>query len=223
MSSEAASCINLYLKEKHVIETWMDAILTTFRRDPDLNRPPMPIIHSLRSRMKDPEHLREKLERKSADGNVITPDNLFSKVTDLAGIRVLHVASRHFDLIHNKIEMMVKSGDWRLAETPVAYSWDPDRRKGFEQLGLRVEIKDSNYTSIHYLVRPSNEKNIACCEVQVRTLFEEVWGEVDHLVNYPTKNESDSCRRQLRVLARAVSTGTTLVDSMLTDFEGSPS
>jgi len=43
------------------------------------------------------------------------------------------------------------------------------------------------------------------CELQVRTLAEELWGEVDHKLNYPHKAETVACIQQLRALARSTS------------------
>jgi ppGpp synthetase/RelA/SpoT-type nucleotidyltranferase len=209
------ACIELFKRRRHEFEAWLQAIVSHLRLDPELNKPPLPIIHSIKYRLKEADHLAEKITRKIASATrYIDTDNLFSQVTDLAGVRVLHLHSSQFKFIHQKIQSMVDSGDWRFGEPPVAYSWDPDCKADFERLGLRVEIKDSNYTSIHYLIRPPNEKSQICCEVQVRTLFEEVWGEIDHAVNYPEQTNSLPCKGQLRALSRLVSTGTRLADSI---------
>lgn len=52
------------------------------------------------------------------------------------------------------------------------------------------------------------------CELQVRTLAEEIWGEVDHRVNYPHPAESVACRQQIRALARSTSAAGRLVDAI---------
>jgi putative GTP pyrophosphokinase len=44
--------------------------------------------------------------------------------------------------------------------------------------------------------------------------MEEVWGEVDHLINYPIPSTRLSSREQLKVLARVTSGATRLVDSI---------
>ena len=63
------------------------------------------------------------------------------------------------------------------------------------------------------MVRPRPESEVAC-EIQVRTLFEEIWGEIDHQVNYPKPTEILACREQLRVLARLVGAGSRLADAI---------
>ncbi len=52
------------------------------------------------------------------------------------------------------------------------------------------------------------------CEIQVRTLFEEVWGEIDHVLNYPEPTNSIACTEQLRVLAKMVGAGTRLAEAI---------
>jgi len=74
-------------------------------------------------------------------------------------------------------------------------------------------VKESFYTSIHYVVKPRKDSEVSC-EIQVRTLFEEIWGEIDHAINYPHPTDSLSCREQIRVLARLVGAGSALADSI---------
>jgi putative GTP pyrophosphokinase len=74
------------------------------------------------------------------------------------------------------------------------------------------------YTSVHYVVA-SNSRTTVTCEIQVRTLMEEVWGEVDHSINYPHKTESVPCREQIRALARSTSSATRLVDAIFATVE----
>jgi ppGpp synthetase/RelA/SpoT-type nucleotidyltranferase len=62
-----------------------------FDKNPKLHESPFPIMHSLKSRIKDPKHLKDKLLRKLDKGIVITKDNLFTEITDLIGVRILHL------------------------------------------------------------------------------------------------------------------------------------
>lgn len=191
----------------------MNGVVDTFRLEPSLNQYGEPVIHTIKSRLKDIEHLRDKLRRKWDADDPITPENLFARVNDLAGVRVLHLFQDQFPIIHKHIQDQVDHGDWYFHEQPVAYSWDPESQGFFQGLGLDTKIKPSYYTSIHYLVKPKQGSNI-CCEVQVRTLFEEIWGEIDHSINYPNPTSNQACREQLRVLSKLVSTGTRLADAI---------
>nr|WP_312177710.1 RelA/SpoT domain-containing protein [Moraxella sp. CTOTU46934] len=202
-----------YINEKYLFERFMNGIVDTFVLEPTLNQYGNPIIHTVKHRLKNVEHLKEKIQRKWDVENPLTPENLFERVTDLAGVRVLHLYQDQFEAIHNLITKQIENGDWVYHENPVAYSWDPESRQYFEGLELTPKIKDSYYTSIHYVVKPKSDSNI-CCEIQVRTLFEEIWGEIDHTINYPSPTDNKACREQLRVLSKLVSTGTRLADSI---------
>ena len=211
--SNVDDIISAYSREQHTFNIFMNSVVDTFRLDPQLNEYGNPIIHTIKSRLKDKEHLRDKISRKADAENPITVDNLFERVTDLAGVRVLHLYQDQFNTIHNLIESKRQAGDWFYKEPPVAYTWDPECRDYFSSLGLVPKVKESYYTSIHYLVKPKENSPITC-EIQVRTLFEEIWGEIDHTINYPHPSDNPSCKEQLRVLSKLVSTGTRLADSI---------
>lgn len=210
--------ISTYAGNQHLFERFMNAVVDTFMLEPSLNNHENQIIHTIKYRMKDPDHLKDKLLRKWDNNDPITPENLYNRITDLVGVRVLHLYQDQFPILHRHIYNQVNNGDWFLHENPIAYSWDPESRDFFQNLGLKAEIKDSYYTSIHYVVKPK-EESIVCCEVQVRTLFEEIWGEIDHKINYPHQTENKHCKEQLRVLSKLVSTGTRLADSIFRSME----
>lgn len=200
--------------KRHELSIFMNGIAQWFSSHPELCKPGFPIVHSVKSRLKDPGHLRDKLDRKWDEESPVDANNLFVKITDLAGVRVLHLYQDQFSAIHREILRKVNElGDWHLPEPPKAYTWDPESRQFFERLDVDVQVKDSFYTSVHYLIRPRPDSPL-CCEIQVRTLFEEIWGEIDHGLNYPTPSSNISCREQLRVLAKLVGAGSRLVDSI---------
>ena len=63
-----------------------------------------------------------------------------------------------------------------------------------------------------------NERTKVTAEVQVRSLMEEVWGEVSHRVAYEEGNADEIVVRQLKVLARLTSGSTRLVDSIFETY-----
>ena len=180
-------------------------------------------VHSIRHRLKDLDHLLEKIERKNTEDAAlsiemkkgpVTAENLFKRITDLAGVRVLHLHVSQFEHIHHALMDKINEGEFTLFEAPKAYTWDPESNDYFGRLGLERELKETYYTSIHYVLRP-NSRSKATCEVQVRTLLEEVWGEVDHTMNYPKPTSDRYCREQILILARLVGAGTHLADSIM--------
>ena len=211
---DISKIIQKYEAKQHVFKEFLVGVLTFFSENPNLNQKHFGIIHSIKSRMKDPEHLQDKIERKNLKGPIITVDNLFEKITDLIGVRILHLYQEQFKEIHSAINQKIADGDWIFVEEPKALTWDPESKLFYENLGIKTEVRDTYYTSIHYIVKPNNPKAYVCCEIQVRTLFEEIWGEIDHAINYPHSTESIACKEQLKVMTKLVSTGTRLADSI---------
>ena len=206
-------CVYLYQDKLFEFEQFLPSVLAFFEKHPSLNQKPLPIIHSIKSRFKDPKHLEKKLIRRSKKRD-INSGNLFEEITDLIGVRVLHLYQDQFIEIHNAIQNKINTGDWSYVEPPTAMTWDPESEDFFNELNIQTERRETFYTSIHYLVKPNNPNAVVCCEIQVRTLFEEIWGEIDHTINYPEPTESIACKEQLRVLSKLVSTGTRLADSI---------
>ena len=189
-----------------------------FGSHPALRKSHAEKIHSTKRRLKDKSHLREKIDRKVGSGRIITPDNLFKNITDLAGVRLLLLFQADFSDIDGIIRAKINSGDWVLEERAKAYTWDPESAEFFQKFDLDVVTKDTSYTSVHYVIRPRPDSPL-CCELQVRTLFEEIWGEVDHRINYPHPTDLVSCREQIRVLSKIVGAGSRLVDSIQRSLE----
>jgi putative GTP pyrophosphokinase len=174
-------------------------------------------VHSSRARAKNPDHLYDKLQRKLSkckEAQVpfpITPENLFEQVNDLAGVRLLHLHTSQFPLINTALLTLVTNEGYTVLEGPVARVWDDEYKKIFAEMGIPSIPNDRMYTSVHYVLQESSRSK-RTAEIQVRTLAEELWGEVDHSLNYPEPCEVPSCREQIKVLARATSACTRLVD-----------
>lgn len=185
-----------------------------------------PHIHSLKTRIKDPGHLRDKLRRKiaaaAAGGPAFacTREDLFSKVTDLVGVRLLHLHTTQIVKIHPLLLSIFEESSLGVTES-FARTWDLESKELFKRLGIPTQDSPSYYTSVHYVVSTMNPKHLRTAEFQVRTLAEEIWGEVDHAINYPEKSQSLSCREQLMALARVTSSCSRLVDSVFATHDES--
>jgi GTP pyrophosphokinase len=212
-----------YVEHKDLMTTFGNSVRLAVRDSGAIK----PYVHSMRFRMKDPDHLADKLRRKlisaKAEGNPfeIAKDNLFTRVTDLAGLRLLHLHTTQFAAIDRTLKQIIDEQPIELLEGPFARTWDDEYRKYFQSLGVETQESETMYTSVHYIVS-SKMKTTMTCEIQVRTLMEEVWGEVDHSINYPHRVDSIGCREQIRALARSTSAATRLVDAIFatyTDFQ----
>lgn len=213
--AELAEILVRYEQNRHTFEQFRRVVLNWIELEPGLATGNPPLVHSTKSRLKETSHLVDKVHRKVAKGREITAANVFDEITDLCGVRILHLFPSQMEEIHEKITKKIATGDWLLDEDPVAYTWDPESAESYNRLGITPKVKETYYTSVHYVVRPATrERSPVSCELQVRTLFEEVWGEIDHACNYPHPSESLAVTEQIRVLAKLVSTGTRLADAI---------
>jgi ppGpp synthetase/RelA/SpoT-type nucleotidyltranferase len=166
-----------FIKYRHRYETQSDYIADTLRTHKK--------IHSVKSRVKDPEHLIVKVIRKTPDRKIkygedfqFNIDNYKEEVTDLIGVRAIHIFKEDWEDIHNFI-----TNTWRVIEI-TANVRDGDDIQRFAELDIQIQSRKSGYRSVHYLIEffPTNQRVIA--EIQVRTIFEEGYGEIDHQLRY---------------------------------------
>lgn len=171
------------------------------------------------ARVKDPDHLRDKLYRKlkeSLDRGVhfnYSTKNLFVRVNDLAGLRIIHLHTQQIIPIRDSLQELFEEEKYRVVEGPTARIWDEEYKRFFKEAGIATKTGKTLYTSVHYVLKP-NRKTPITCELQIRTLLEEVWGEVDHALNYPRQSGILACREQLAVLARATWSCNRLIDAI---------
>lgn len=159
-------------------------------------------VHSINYRIKDNEHLLEKIIRKvTADPErSITIDNYRSEITDLVGIRVLHLFKEDWSNIHRFM-----NDSWDFAEQPKAYVRHGDSKRimqFYKENNCLIEEHPYGYRSVHYLIETGAGKEKVKVEAQVRTIFEEAWGEIDHVVRYPYHLDNDMLVRLSSILNR---------------------
>jgi len=143
------------------------------------------IVHSVRYRIKDSEHLLAKIIRKKMEdpAREITLHNYKSAITDLIGIRAIHLFKEDWVFIHKFIE-----DNWDLCEQPTAYIREGDTGSCVEEYkNYKCDIKlhPHGYRSVHYLIQSRLGRDPYVAEIQVRTIFEEGWSEIDHTIKYP--------------------------------------
>ena len=203
------TAVEYFIENRRLFENFAQSLMTYFQNDTQLSS----FIHFIRYRIKDPDHLRTKLVRKAIDGDVIDEKTLFDRVTDLAGVRLIHLHTEQMRDIHTAIQGIIEEQQLQFVEQPTANCWDIEYERFFQELDIATRSRASMYTTVHYVIQ-ANQRTRVTCEVQVRTLMDEVWGEVSHRVNYPNESASRSCQDQLKVLARLTSGCTRLVDSI---------
>lgn len=204
-----------YIKNRDFVGVMLKQLGDAILGSPKL----MTHVHSTKLRLKDPVHLEDKLLRKLVEVKekgkpfAISEKNLLYRITDLAGFRILHLHTQQIVSIDRELRAVLKEYRFPLFEEPKARTWDDESREFFRGAGIRPIKSPKMYTSVHYVVE-SNSSTKGTCEIQVRTLAEELWGEVDHTMNYPHESAVLSCREQIKVLARVTSSCSRLVDSI---------
>ncbi|MCY8085980.1 hypothetical protein MOC02_22470 [Bacillus inaquosorum] len=173
-------------------------------------------VHSVRMRVKHPEHLIEKLIRKSIEKDEFSFDlsNYKEKITDLIGLRVLHLykdQAQHIDLL-------IK-GYWELAEDATIYfrrgDYSDEEINELKEKKYQPKEHPAGYRSWHYLIVCNLTKEKTLAEIQVRTIFEEGWSEIDHKLRYPYNLDNKNLNNQLMVLNRLAGSADEMVNSIV--------
>ena len=140
-------------------------------------------IHSVTVRLKSPASLVQKLAR---------PDRSYRSLwdlTDLVGLRVITYFEDSVDRVGQLVE----------ARLPVVFEHSVDKR-------TRRDHGAFGYRSLHYVCRLGDDAGgvspLACCEVQVRTVLEHAWAEIEHDLGYKAHDALPSAgQRRLSRLA----------------------
>lgn len=159
--------------------------------------------YAFKVRVKDDLKIQEKVQRKRAGGRKYDVGDL----RDIVGLRVVTLYRLEaLDLVPMILDAILapapgsvfKAGSLEeIRIYSINAQGDPQRlaeklTQLFAQAGLghlgQVEEAPSNYTSIHMVAwaaggRSEQPQDIPI-EIQVRTAFEDVWGEVDHALKY---------------------------------------
>ncbi|QLE78596.1 addiction module component [Francisella sp. Scap27] len=156
-------------------------------------------VHSVRWRVKDATHLLKKIVRKKKDGNKkytnISVNNYLEIITDLIGIRALHLFKNEWEDIYHYINQKYETHE------KIVYVRKGDNEVS-EHKDCEVKEHPIGYRSTHYVIKAKPLKEEIFCEIQVRTIFEEGWSEIDHRVRYPDFSDDKSILHFLTVFNR---------------------
>lgn len=173
-------------------------------------------VHSVRFRVKDPEHLIEKIIRKVSvePTRIINLSNYQIEITDLVGVRAIHLFKSNWKPINDFIQ-----SSWDLNEKPIAYIRNGDSqevRSTFEAEEFNIKEHDIGYRSLHYIIKTKPTKVEHFVEIQVRTLFEEGWSEIDHKIRYPYNRGNDLIGNLLMIFNRLAGSADEMADYIQT-------
>ena len=155
-----------YESAQHEIATKLENLDAEFQMNYNHNP-----IHHLEGRMKDPQSLFGKLQRKNLPMTVdIIPDNIF----DIAGIRVI---TNYIDDIYTVERLLVAQDDVTLLKCK-DYVENP-KPSGYRSLHLVVEIPVFRSTGVERVP----------VEIQIRTIAMDFWAALEHKIFYKYDGE----------------------------------
>ena len=159
-------------------------------------------IQRIQTRIKQPGAVVRKVlarPERFPDG---LQERIFEQVTDALGVRVVAYFLSSLPLIDREIR---ECGWFNISEKhpPHAYL----QRSTADSLGLNMEChtKASGYNSIHYVLQLKQEysegHSSPWFELQLRTLTQDLWAEVEHLLGYKYRTSTRfgraSCRERV--------------------------
>lgn len=132
--------------------------------------------HSITSREKDPEKLREKITREGKHY-----DSPLNEITDLAAVRVVAYFPSDIDKIVEIIEKEFNIDKNNSIDK--RYSPDPNIL-GYASVHLVVGFSDERLKLPDYIMFQNMK-----CEIQVRTILQHAWAEIEHGMVYKSTDE----------------------------------
>lgn len=164
------------------IETKLDIL----NKESSVNRTRNP-ISTVKSRIKSPESIAKKLEKKGLPVNF---DSMMGNLNDIAGVRVI---CPYISDIYSVRDMLLKQPDLTLIKQNDYI--DNPKESGYRSLHLVMEIPV-------YLSKTEHNVRV---EIQLRTIAMDFWASLEHQLHYKNSAEvPDSVRRELFRVAETI-------------------
>ncbi len=158
---------NIYLSATREIETKLENLNDEFKYTMDRNP-----IHQIKTRVKTPDSIVEKLSRK---GYEISVESARKNLNDIAGVRVI---CSYINDIYMIADLLTSQDDIQLLKT-TDYIENP-KPNGYRSLHLIVTV----------LVFLSKKKERVKAEIQIRTIAMDFWASLEHELAYKIRNAS---------------------------------
>jgi putative GTP pyrophosphokinase len=190
-------------------------------------------LYSIICRVKSSKRILDKFDRLTVQGVDISVQNFYKLMPDLVGGRLVVVDPGDLFKLASLVKggfvapkLLEPDGGFRkLRVRHGKFSmYDPEP---FRSDGYTIEIEDTGYCSVHFVYKVGNDYFQRFCdldkivpvtrlnecgripmsewhvEVQVRTIMDEAWGEVDHFVRYEDPKLRDDLNMKTHFAALA--------------------
>ena len=134
-------------------------------------------IRSASGRVKSKSRTWRKINQPRYEGRISTVDDIPGVVDDLVGLRVTCINVRDIDMIQTALDALPRA--------PGDGLWlDPSSERDYVS-----EPKESGYRGWHVNLGITVDDTAVLCELQVRTLLQDSWGELTHIDTYSKDGE----------------------------------
>lgn len=207
--AELEKIYNHYRLQESELEKIKSEVLTK------LNAKLSGCVHSIRCRIKDSDHLVEKIIRNMTDNPKkyagINADNYYKIITDLIGVRIIILDKRDWLEVHNSLLQIFRNLPDRYVISP------EDTARNYDKYSEEANKEGKEFNNSYHAEKPvvyitsEDDRSLykddnlkvdnsklyyrsihyiirykwVYFEIQVRTLFEEGWLEFDHRIKYP--------------------------------------
>ncbi len=154
-------CMAYYRCAIMEVETKFNVLNTEFSLQYDRNP-----ISSIKSRLKNPRSITEKLERRGLE---VTLENMEQHLNDVAGVRV--ICSFPED-VYALADALQKQDDIRILQTKDYIKYP--KQNGYRSLHMIVEVP----------IFLRHEKRMMKVEIQLRTIAMDFWASLEHQLRY---------------------------------------
>ncbi|RBL84223.1 hypothetical protein DDE05_25260 [Streptomyces cavourensis] len=132
--------------------------------------------HSVEGRAKSIEGFHRKAEKESPENpNSPRYSDPLAQITDLAGVRVI----TYFLNMIQEVESVVSDEFEVIERIDKSEAFEKDQRLGYQSLHLLVKLKGNRYALPEY-ARFAD----LTAEIQVRTILQHAWAEIEHDIQY---------------------------------------
>ena len=180
-----------FFKEKENYKILAEYLVRLISDDPSA---PKESIHTILYRIKGESRLIEKIDQENSNSDsiqeLITQNNFHERIGDIIGIRIICLRLSDIVKVEEYLEFLVE-------EKILKFIQKPDYKRSFvlpiilgKTAPQNINLQYSGYSSIHYQVKLGENSDVSetlkniQIELQLRTILEEAWGEIDHKYRY---------------------------------------
>jgi ppGpp synthetase/RelA/SpoT-type nucleotidyltranferase len=173
-------------------------------------------IHLTKWRIKSFDSIFTKVKRYSLTD--------LKKISDYAGFRVLCLFDEDIIKVHNYLLQILNQGGYTI-ENLNLFNWDPEHKSTKSMHAAAMKLypnlpqpryeprrKESGYKSVHYTCSFNEGPENYFLEIQLRTVLQDAWAELEHSLSYKKGRVHPYIRKNFDLLAKDLATSDELMN-----------